>query len=124
MSTLKAVKSAQFVPSSLKYLKRVLTSRCNSRPRQLDLSWLDKHDRDSLELKIQKHTTIKERSIRFLQKSSYTSSFTLTYTSSSTTSNEYQSTEQLTRNTAPPKSSKKKAGINRNLGKKRSVNSS
>ncbi|KZV48713.1 hypothetical protein F511_19253 [Dorcoceras hygrometricum] len=51
MSTLKAVKSAQFVPSSLKYLNRVLTSHCNSRPRQPDLSWLGKHGRDSLELK-------------------------------------------------------------------------
>ncbi|KZV57839.1 hypothetical protein F511_29084 [Dorcoceras hygrometricum] len=51
MSTVKAVKSVQFVPSSLKYLNRVLTSHCNSRPRQPDLSWLGKHGRDSLELK-------------------------------------------------------------------------
>ncbi|KZV40489.1 TUBULIN-FOLDING COFACTOR C family protein [Dorcoceras hygrometricum] len=52
MSTLKAVKSAQFVPSSLRYLNRVLTSRYNSWPRQPDFSWLGKHGRDSLELKI------------------------------------------------------------------------
>ncbi|KZV35633.1 hypothetical protein F511_23544 [Dorcoceras hygrometricum] len=42
MSTLKAVKSAQFVPSSLKYLNRVLKSRCNLRPNQPDLPWLGK----------------------------------------------------------------------------------
>ncbi|KZV36015.1 hypothetical protein F511_33400 [Dorcoceras hygrometricum] len=40
MFTLKAAESAQFVPSSLKYLNSLHTSQCNSRPRLPDFSGL------------------------------------------------------------------------------------